>query len=275
MSPRSRRLGNKAPSNMDPILTVLRFGGIERPIGGYGAMLALGILLGALLAARAASRAKMDVGAVVAAVGFCVGGALAGGSLLFVLVEWARTGDPMTGIRQPGLVFYGSPIGGFLGLWFGARQLEVPLGRLLDLTIPAIPLAHALGRIGCFLGGCCYGRAWGDPSLWAVRYTHEMAPGAHPSIWRHPTPLYEAFGLLILAFALAAWPLEKVGRGVRVGVYVLAYGVLRFGVEMFRGDAVRGVFFGGTLSTSQLIALGAVALGTAIVWRQRQVPQLA
>ncbi len=247
---------------MDPILTVLRFGPVERPIGNYGVMAALGLLVGAFMAGRSAHRAGIDVGSTIAAIGFAVAGGLLGASAMFWLVEFVRTGSPMAGIEHPGLVFYGGPLGGAAGLWFGARKLELPLGRLIDVAIPALPAGHALGRLGCFFGGCCYGSAWDGP--WAIRYTHPIAPASVEPILRHPTPLYESLLLLGFAWLLLLWKPSHVGTGRRAGIYLIGYACIRLVTELFRGDSVRGIYF-GMVSTSQLISLVLLAAGMAIV----------
>ncbi len=160
---------------VDPIVTVLHVGPVERIIGSYGVMLALSALVGGALAARAAARARMDVGATIAAIGLVAAGAAAGGYAMFVLVEWARLGSPLSAFRSPGLVFWGAPVGGGLACLATAKRLGLRPGRLVDVALPALPAAHSLGRIGCFLGGCCYGAPWNGP--WAVVYTTR---------WRRP-----------------------------------------------------------------------------------------
>jgi phosphatidylglycerol:prolipoprotein diacylglycerol transferase len=247
---------------MQPVLTVLHLAGMERPLGGYGLMLALAILVVGLSTARAAQRAGLDVGAVIACIGFTAAGGLAGATGLFALVEWARTGDPLAGVTGgSGLVFFGAPLGGGLALYYAARALELPLGKLVDVAIAAIPLGHAIGRIGCFLGGCCYGRPW--EGAWAVRYTDPMAPAAWPPVLRHPTPLYESGLLLLVAAAFVLIPPRHVGSGRRAVLYFVVYGFVRLVAEHFRGDAVRGLFFGGWLSTSQLLSVVLIVGGLA------------
>ncbi|MBO6934038.1 MAG: prolipoprotein diacylglyceryl transferase [Deltaproteobacteria bacterium] len=252
---------------MDPILTVLRIGDAERAFGTYGLMLMFAIVVGVTLATRAASRARLDVGAVIAAAGFTVAGAMFGSWSLFVLVEWIRTGEPMQAIQSGGLVFYGAPIGGAAAYAFAARVLHLPAWRLLDLAVPAIPAAHALGRIGCFLGGCCFGLPWDGP--WAVHYRHPAAPASFPGLFRHPVPLYESAALLVLAFVLLLWPKRKTGDGRWVGVYLVSYAVIRSVVETLRGDQVRGLV-GGVISTSQLISIAMASVGGWLIWRARR-----
>ncbi len=238
---------------MDPILTVVELGDVARPIGNYGVMLTVAILVMTGLVVRAAARARLDVGATIATLGFVCAGAGTGAFLLFALVEWVRTGSLLGAITQPGLVFFGAPAGAAVALYLSCRAFGLPLGLLADLSPPGLAASHAVGRLGCFLGGCCYGAPSEGPL--AVLYTHPLAPGAHPSILRHPTPLYEGAGLLVLALVFAVVPLGAIGAGRRLLAYGAAYGALRFVIELFRGDAARGVYFGGAVSTSQLVAL--------------------
>lgn len=245
---------------MDPIVTILHIGDHEQPIASYGLMLSIAMLVGGTLTARAAWRAGLDVGAVIASLGFAITGGLAGSYLLFVAVEWIRTGSPFPALTSGGLVFFGAPLGGGLALFFAARAFAIPLGRLADVAIHALPAAHALGRVGCLLGGCCFGRPWDGP--WAITYTNPIAPAAYPPIPRHPTPLYESALLLALALALAAWPHQRVGSGRRVLAYLAGYGTIRIVMETFRGDSVRGLVL-GVVSTSQIIG-AVVVLGAAL-----------
>jgi phosphatidylglycerol:prolipoprotein diacylglycerol transferase len=252
---------------MYPIVTEIDLFGVRRPIGGYGLAVAIGVFLSCFLIARVAYRQKEDVGAVIATLGYCAGSGFLGSWLMFVLVEWARSGDPMQGLRTGGLVFYGAVPGVALASYFSAKSFQLPYLRLMDQSPPAIAVGHALGRIGCLLGGCCFGSEWHGP--WAVTYTHPMAPGAHPSVPRHPTPLYESFGLIVLAFVFALVPMKRVGTGERFLAYVVAYAVLRFFVEMTRGDAIRGLAF-GILSTSQITSLVLFAIAAWGIAHQRR-----
>ncbi len=250
---------------MYPILYELHLFGVTRPIGGYGLCVALGVLATGLLVGRAAQRAKEDVGAVIATIGYTSAASFAGAWLLFLVVEAARGADVQEALsRGGGLVFYGAVPAAALVSYLAARGLGVPYWKMLDLSIPGIAIGHALGRVGCFLGGCCFGREW--HGAWAVTATDPLSPMAHPSVPRHPVQLYESLGLAALALLFAIVPLDsrwlgKVGTGQRAASYLALYGALRLTVEGFRGDGIRGVFFGGLLSTSQIISLVGIALG--------------
>jgi phosphatidylglycerol:prolipoprotein diacylglycerol transferase len=250
---------------MYPIVTEIDLFGVRRPIGGYGLAVAIGVFLSCGLIARVAYRQREDVGATIATLGYSAGAGFLGSYLMFVIVEWARSGDPMQGIRNPGLVFYGAVPMVAIASYLSARAFAQPYLRLLDQSVPAIAAGHAIGRIGCLLGGCCFGAEWHGP--WAVTYTNPIAPASHPSVPRHPTPLYESFGLLVLAFVFALVPIKRVGTGQRALMYAIAYAVLRFLVETTRGDMIRGVFL-GALSTSQLTSIALFAFAVAMLARQ-------
>lgn len=258
---------------MHPIAYELHLFGTTRPIGGYGVFVALGVLATGLLVGRAAWRAREDVGGVIATIGYTAMAAFLGAGSFFLFVEWARGVDPWVSLqRGGGLVFYGAVPPSILVSFLAARALRVDWWKMVDLSIPAIAVGHALGRVGCFLGGCCYGVEW--HGAWAATFTDPMAPAAHPSVPRHPVQLYESFGLLLLALAFASIPLDarwvgKPGSGARASAYLVAYGALRIGVEALRGDGVRGLFLGGLLSTSQIVSLVGIALGLVGLVRAR------
>ncbi len=85
---------------------------------------------------------------------------------------------------------------------------------------------------------------------------------------RHPTPLYEAGLLLLFGILLFAWPKKRIGTGQRVGAYLVGYAVIRTCVELFRGDHVRGVYFGGIVSTSQLISMAMFSIGLLVLYHR-------
>ncbi len=237
---------------MRPILTTLQLGEAAVPIGGFGAMVALALVVGAALALRSAARAELEAGGFIASLAAAVGCGFVGAALLFAGVEWLRTGGLPA---APGLVFYGGAVTGALGFAACARLHGLPPSAALAALLPALPIAHAIGRIGCFLGGCCFGASWDGP--WAVVYSDVLAPAAHPSVPRHPWPLYEAFALLGLA-----WWIARSRASDRCARYVLAYAAVRFALEPLRGDAVRGV---SVLSTSQWISLALFAAAAVLL----------
>lgn len=164
-----------------------------------------------------------------------------------------------------GFVFYGGAIGGVAAVYWYCRRYGVPFKSVLGLMTPAIPLFHAFGRVGCFLGGCC----WGIEVHWGIEFTHSLgAPNGVPLL---PVQLIES-GLNLLVFAFTAWLSRRlVRKWLVMPAYIVCYSVLRFTLEFFRGDAERGVWL---LSTSQWISLALFA-GTVVLyftrWRKQPV----
>ena len=128
----------------------------------------------------------------------------------------------------------------------------------------ALPLGHAIGRVGCFLAGCCFGHPTTLP--WGVAFTdpHSLVAREYLGVPLHPTQLYEVVANLILFFILQHMYKKPHKNGAIVAAYVIGYGVIRFGIEFFRGD-FRGEYI-GMFSPSQLIALLALSAGAALWW---------
>ncbi len=160
-----------------------------------------------------------------------------GGAHLF---DAAVRGVPL---REAGFTFYGGFLTGTLFyLLASARRMSgEQIWRTLNCAVVPIVLAHAVGRVGCFLAGCCYGAFIGESDV------------------RHPTQLYEAGGLFLLTGALSVQ--ERRHGHLLVPVYLLAYATLRFGVEFLRVDD-RGEWLG--FSTSQWISLALILVVVAV-----------
>lgn len=135
--------------------------------------------------------------------------------------------------------------------------------RTLDALAIAMPLGHALGRIGCFLAGCCYGSICPDSFFLALTYPSGWyADPNNTGILLHgprwPSPLFEAFGLFLI-FSLLQIFKKKFRAGRALSFYLVSYGVLRFSVELTRGNEERGFFFG--FSTGQLYSVFSFVMG--------------
>jgi phosphatidylglycerol:prolipoprotein diacylglycerol transferase len=221
----------------------------------YGLLLAAGFLFAVAVAAvRAKShgvdaRFVMDVGLAI------IVSAFLGAKLLFVMVHFGQLGHVSTGLLTSGGVFYGGFVAAAAAsIWlFQQRGLSVWL--MTDLFAPSVALGHAIGRLGCFSAGCCYGKSTDAP--WGVTFTDVYArrvSGVPLNVPLHPTQLYEALTEFALFALLLAFAHKKRFDGQMFWGYVAFYSVARFVIEFFRGDMRRGFFLGGTLSTSQLIA---------------------
>ena len=154
----------------------------------------------------------------------------------------------LLGLTFGGMVFYGGLFGALIGAAWYIRAMKMPFHPYMDIMAFCIPLFHGFARIGCFLGGCCYG----------VESRYGFIFDSSPDITangvrRFPVQLLEA-GLEFLLFALLLLLFRKKKCGGRLmAVYLVCYAVIRFFDEFLRGDSARG--FVGPLSTSQFISL--------------------
>lgn len=145
-----------------------------------------------------------------------------------------------------GFVFYGGLIFGLVFILLFQRKFKVPFESFQAL-IPPLALGHGLGRIGCFLAGCCYGDQ--------VHNSHMFH-----FLGRYPVQLFEAGSLFVISFI--SYKLLKQKKNVVI-FYMITYGLVRFILEFYRGDGIRGIWAFG-LSTSQIISLALIFLATGL-----------
>lgn len=231
---------------------------LGRQIPMYGIMMALGVGAAFLLmgyTAKSWGQKKNDVfyGALYAIIG-----ALIGAKLLYVIVDFETVLKNPLAFLTGGAVFYGGVIGGAVGGWIYTRRYKLSLVRMLDTVSPCITLGHAFGRVGCFFGGCCYGRE--TESLFGVVYPEG---GYAPSgVKLLPTQLFESAFLLVLTVVLLIILKKTKKSGGTGGWYLILYGVWRIFIEFFRSDPRGSVF---ALSTSQFISIFMIAAGILLL----------
>jgi phosphatidylglycerol:prolipoprotein diacylglycerol transferase len=154
-----------------------------------------------------------------------------------------------------GSVFFGGLIGGSIACFIALRALKLSWYPTIDLLSTVIPLFHFFGRVGCFLGGCCFG----IPSDFGFTFRHSIVEAAN-GVNRFPVQLIEASFNLALFFALYTIFSEGKQRGRLFFIYLVCYSPARFFLEFFRGDSYRGLTESG-LSTSQIIAMATLVVG--------------
>ena len=235
---------------MYPIL--FRLGPLH--IYAYGFFIALGFIAGLVLAILNARKEGVPFERVVDIFFYTVFSAILGSRILFVLVNIDFYRDHpyhVFKIWEGGLVFYG----GFImavGISIGYMKWNrLPLWKLTDLFTPPIALGLFLTRIGCFFAGCCYGKETSLP--WRVIFKNPNSL-ARLNVPLHPTQLYEAAGGLIIFFFLNWMEKRKTFEGQIFWLFFLLYAIIRFLIEILRGDP-RGFLFRHLISTSQGIGI--------------------
>jgi phosphatidylglycerol:prolipoprotein diacylglycerol transferase len=241
----------------------------------YGFFVTLGFLAAMWLALKLARRESLDPELISNLVVYCALAGLAGAKLLMFAMDFDYYAT------HPGALFSVSTLlsagvyyGGFLGAlafaWFYIRKNGLPWLKTADVFAPAVALGHAVGRIGCFAAGCCWGARCDRP--WAVTFTDTDAAkitGVPLGIPLHPTQLYEAGATFAIAAVLYWASLKKHAPGHILGLYLVLYSAVRLWLEFYR-EHDQALPFGGPLTYTQWIAAVLVVAGFALLGNSRR-----
>ena len=246
---------------------------IELP--AFGIMMILGGCFGAILAILRCAKANISRQDTFLVFLFGAIGLIIGAKLLYTITDigrlwefrhllWEDTGAYLNMILGGGLVFYGGLIGGIAAVFIYCKAFKTPFSffEIMDLYAPSIALMHAIGRVGCFLAGCCYGMHIEGP--FGVVFTNSL--GAPNGVSLLPIQLIESGLNIILCAALMLYARKKRTPGRVIGLYLVVYAIMRFTLEFFRGDAIRGFILG--LSTSQFISILVLPVGVLLLIRK-------
>ena len=246
----------------------------------YGFFVASGVLIGLWISVRNSERRGIDgekawnLGIIVVLCG------ILGAKILYIINDWsAYAANPREifsiNTLQAGGVFSGGLIGALLAAAWYIRKHNMPALATCDAFAPGLALGHAIGRVGCFAAGCCFGKE--THHFWGVTFTSPVAnanAGTPLNISLEPTQLIESAAELGI-FILLSWMFSrKKFDGQVFGAYLFLYGIARFLIEFLRGDPGRGgPYFAGLLSGTQLISIGLVLTG-GLIWYLRPAPKV-
>lgn len=246
-------------------------------VASYGLIIFIGIIIGGIIAIQYFSKFnELKKDDVLFAILYAVIGVGIGAKLLYILtnipflIENYQTLDLWDTLMQMfkgGFVFYGGLLGGILGVYIYAKQFKISFKSLLLTLLPIVPLIHAIGRIGCLCAGCCYGMEY-DGFGAIVFHNSVLAPNNVPLF---PMQIVEAICNLIIFIILLCTYKKFLGTYKTLGLYLILYSIVRFILEFFRGDLIRGIYF--SLSTSQWISIILLIFGIAIFiyeWRNKK-----
>lgn len=264
--------------------------GVHVPIFGYGLMLFVAFVAAMNFAALYARRNRLDPESILDLSLWVFLGGLIGARLFYVLQYWGVRIHHWTEIFkiwEGGIVLYGSILGGtaaFLLYWAWRR---FPLRPTMDAIAPAVALGIAIGRLGCFLNGCCYGDLcewpWAvafppDSPPWWDQVRNQLLPEALPFLdsirsgevpagvpWSrpvHPTQLYSTVGCVIITLLLMAYFPVRRRDGQVFALLMIAYPIHRFLVEWLRADE-GSIVLGMTISQTLSVVILAAGL---ILW---------
>lgn len=264
-------------------------------VGTYGVMIVLGMFAGLAVGRHLARRVDVSPDLLYDMAFFVLLSGFLGARILFILLNldlFFR--DPLSLIlAREGFVFLGGFAAAVVVAVGFVRYHKMPTWDVGDVAGPSLALGHSIGRIGCFLAGCCYGRpAEGALGFLGVSFPHVhtekgetflsfayqdhvlaglIPPEAAGSLPVYPTQIFETVtNFLIFGALLLLWRRRAFSGQIFI-YYLLFYGTARFLIEFFRGDAGRGLYFGNTISTSQILSLVSIA-AAAILWLYLKPP---
>ncbi|MDI6799300.1 MAG: prolipoprotein diacylglyceryl transferase [Actinomycetota bacterium] len=225
---------------MRPIL--IQLGPIS--VYSYGFFLALAFLISFFLIAHDLKERGLDPSLTYDLIIYAAIGGILGARLLYIATHPGfYLASPLRLLSiQEGLIFYGGLAGGSFAVYWFLKRRGLPILKVADALAPSLALGGAIGRIGCFFNGCCYGKLL-SPAFASIL----------PRLldFRHPTQLYDlAYNLAIFIYLFFFFKTE-LPTGSRFSLFVLLYSIGRFLVEFFRVSKV--VFLG--LTGAQLISL--------------------
>jgi phosphatidylglycerol:prolipoprotein diacylglycerol transferase len=269
---------------------------LNLPVHTYGALYVTGLLVGMFVAYRQALRGNKYHNDILDFGFWALVGALVGARILFIIVEadYYFVENPFTeipglGISIPtflalwkgGFVFWGGAVGGIVALVIFCKKRNIVIGEFADLCGPGLALGHAVGRLGCVAGGCCFGYAsyhldaagrviadtpfalafpegsiaYGTLIGQAKGETLLLMQRLGTTVPLFPVQVLESLGNILIFFALMLFIPMKRAHGQIALMYLILYSVMRSIAETFRGDSARGFVIDNVLSTSQFISL--------------------
>lgn len=247
---------------MHPIL--FKIGTIE--VYSYGLMMALGIVTAMIISMVRGKKRGFNIEHLTDIMMYGVIGGLIGAKLLYLITELPQIIKDPSSIKYMitgGFVVYGAIIGGALSVLLYCKIRNTSFLEHFDLLAPSIAFAQSIGRIGCFLAGCCYGAETNSP--FSIRFKESLI--APNGVNLYPTQIISSIGDFIIGAILLKFASKTRKRGQTSGLYMILYSIGRFMVEFLRNDP-RGEI--GTLSTSQFICIF-VLVGGIIIYNNTKI----
>jgi phosphatidylglycerol:prolipoprotein diacylglycerol transferase len=189
---------------------------------------------------------------------FLMAGGILGAHLYYLLAvaRWPWVPMSHAELLNPfaGTAVQGGILGGLAAAWMYSRVRGIRVHKLADVLSPGGALAQGIARIGCFFGGCCFGKT---TTLWTGL-----------GLDRHPAQLYEAG----LDFALAFWLYRRLRSRVPVGnvflAYAAGYSAIRFVLQFLRDDDTPNLLFG--LAHSQYLSVAMIVVAMALLVQTKE-----
>jgi phosphatidylglycerol:prolipoprotein diacylglycerol transferase len=238
----------------------------------YGVLVALGFLAGLSVTIRLARKGGLDPEKITNLAVYVALAGLLGAKLLMIAFDWPEIQIFSLATLQAAGVFQGGLILALITAFFYIRHNNLQVLPVSDAFAPGVAVGHAIGRLGCFAAGCCWGKECHLP--WAVTFKNPDAnglTGVPLGVPLHPAQLYESVTEALL-FAYLYWRYNRAhSPGQIIGLYLVISSVIRFLIEFERFHE-QALPFGLPLSITQWIAIGLAIAGAAILLRPKAQP---
>ena len=233
----------------------------------YGVLVALGFLAGLSVATNLARRAGLPSEKITNLAVYCALAGFVGAKLFMFLFDWPEylhnPGQIFTlETLQAAGVFHGGFVVALLVAFVYLHREKLPVLRTMDVVAPGVAIGQAIGRLGCFAAGCCWGRACYLP--WGVRFRSDFAAPVPLDKPLHPVQLYESAADLAIFALLFGLSRREHKDGTVIGLYLVLYSTARFIIEFYREHEQALV---GPFSLTQWIALALLLLGVGMLLR--------
>lgn len=236
----------------------------NKMITTYFLLALIGAFVAGIFACALARKRGLDDNNIIIILLFAAIGVILGGHILYgitnirlipIIFESDSFSELIKNLQAVfgGAVFYGGLIGGIIAAYITMRVMKLDFKQYTDILTLAIPLFHSFARVGCFLGGCCYG----IESEFGITVTGNTLVPSINDVSRFPVQLLEAVLNIILFIVLYLFYKKALIvnslQGELIYIYLISYSIIRFFDEFLRGDEIRGFIFG--ISTSQFISI--------------------
>lgn len=230
-------------------------------ISFYGILMAVAMALGVTVACFTAKKRGLKAEDILLLACYALPLSIIGARVYYVIFSPGEFTSfvQVLKIWEGGLAIYGGVIGGAIGVGLFCLIHKKNFLDVADVAVCSLILGQAIGRIGCFFAGCCYGIEVTDPSLMKYPIATQIN-----GVWHYATFFYESFwNLIVFAILMLTLYLGKhiKERGVIMSMYMILYGIGRAIIETYRGDSL----YLGSIKVSQLLSIILIAVGVAII----------
>jgi phosphatidylglycerol:prolipoprotein diacylglycerol transferase len=232
----------------------------------YGVLVACAFLTALWIASKLGRMQGLSRDAIMNLGIYCALAGIVGAKLFMIAMDPYYRNNPaqiftLSTLQSAG-IWYGGFITALVFAFIYMRSQGMPFLKTSDVFAPGLAIGHAIGRLGCFAAGCCYGKPTNLP--WAVTYSSPDANGAPLGVPLHPTQIYEALIESLICVFLYRQATRRHKEGAIIALYLVLSGIARFLIEFLRAHD-EATPLGGPLTLEQWISLAVCAVGTSLL----------